>query len=124
MLRSLIGFFIAGFGSLSLGSIDPAWGATWPDRVGTAEVQPGEVTRGKLPLSRAVLQRLQEAVDGVSRLLAGGGGGPKLVEGLARRLERAAAEPAAEGAEAPVEGPAPVEPQPQTPPHPGTASAS
>src|SRR5262245_48469231 len=25
-------------------------GATWPDRVGTAEVRPGEVTRGRLPL--------------------------------------------------------------------------
>ena len=28
----------------------PAWCATWPDRVGTAEVRPGEVTRGRLPL--------------------------------------------------------------------------
>ena len=27
-----------------------ARGATWPDRVGTAEVRPGEVTRGRLPL--------------------------------------------------------------------------
>jgi uncharacterized protein len=50
MLRSLVGIFIAGFGSLILGPIDPAWGATWPERVGTAEVRPGEVTRGKLPL--------------------------------------------------------------------------
>lgn len=73
------------------------------------------LTRGKLTLSRAVLQRLQEAIDGVSRLLAGGGG-PKLVEDLARRLERAAAEPAAEGAEAPVEGPAPTAPAPAAPP--------
>ena len=31
-------------------SADPARGATWPDRVGTAEVRPGEVTRGRLPL--------------------------------------------------------------------------
>jgi predicted deacylase len=29
---------------------DQAQGATWPDRVGTAEVRPGEVTRGRLPL--------------------------------------------------------------------------
>ncbi len=28
----------------------PALGATWPERVGTAEVRPGEVTRGRLPL--------------------------------------------------------------------------
>ena len=27
-----------------------AWGATWPERVGTAEVHRGEVTRGRLPL--------------------------------------------------------------------------
>ena len=27
-----------------------AWSASWPDRVGTAEVRPGEVTRGKLSL--------------------------------------------------------------------------
>jgi len=31
-------------------SPNPARGATWPDRVGTAEVRPGEVTRGRLPL--------------------------------------------------------------------------
>ena len=31
-------------------SADRAQGATWPDRVGTAEVRPGEVTRGRLPL--------------------------------------------------------------------------
>ena len=39
----------------STGSILSLWangarGATWPDRVGTAEVRPGEVTRGRLPL--------------------------------------------------------------------------
>ncbi len=28
----------------------PASAATWPERVGTAEVRPGEVTRGRLPL--------------------------------------------------------------------------
>jgi predicted deacylase len=28
----------------------PLRGATWPDRVGTAAVRPGEVTRGRLPL--------------------------------------------------------------------------
>jgi predicted deacylase len=31
-------------------SAKAAPGATWPDRVGSAEVRPGEVTRGKLPL--------------------------------------------------------------------------
>ncbi|MGB5131222.1 MAG: succinylglutamate desuccinylase/aspartoacylase family protein [Steroidobacteraceae bacterium] len=31
-------------------SADRAQGATWPDRIGTAEVRPGEVTRGRLPL--------------------------------------------------------------------------
>ena len=36
--------------ALVLGPMDAAWSATWPDRVGTAEVRPGEVTRGKLPL--------------------------------------------------------------------------
>ena len=50
MFRSHFGVLIGGFGSLILASICPAWGATWPDRVGTAEVRPGEVTRGKLPL--------------------------------------------------------------------------
>jgi uncharacterized protein len=37
-------FFLLAF------SADQAQGATWPDRVGTAEVRPGEVTRGRLPL--------------------------------------------------------------------------
>ena len=41
---------IAGLGSLVLCSMGAAWGATWPDRVGTAEVRPGTVTRGRLPL--------------------------------------------------------------------------
>jgi hypothetical protein len=31
-------------------SVNQALGATWPERVGTAEVRPGEVTRGRLPL--------------------------------------------------------------------------
>jgi len=31
-------------------SANQARGATWPDRVGTADVRPGEVTRGRLPL--------------------------------------------------------------------------
>ena len=31
-------------------SADRTQAATWPDRVGTAEVRPGEVTRGRLPL--------------------------------------------------------------------------
>ncbi len=35
---------------LALLPVATARGATWPDRVGTAEVRPGEVTRGKLPL--------------------------------------------------------------------------
>jgi len=49
MFRPLIGV-VAGFSTLILVSIEPAWAATWPDRVGTAEVKPGEVTRGRLPL--------------------------------------------------------------------------
>jgi len=55
------------------------------------------LTRGHLPLTRTVLQKLHEAMDGLSRLLTGGGG-VRLVEDLARRLERAAAEPTVEGA--------------------------
>lgn len=31
-------------------SVNQALGATWPKRVGTAEVRPGEVTRGRLTL--------------------------------------------------------------------------
>ena len=55
------------------------------------------LTRGHLPLTRTVLQQLNEAMEGLSRLLTGGGG-VGLVEDLARRLERAAAEPTVEGA--------------------------
>ncbi|MBM3855411.1 MAG: hypothetical protein FJ399_20030, partial [Verrucomicrobia bacterium] len=36
--------------ALSLLSVEPAGAATWPERVGTAEVRPGEATRGRLPL--------------------------------------------------------------------------
>ncbi len=39
---------IFGLVSCLIGS--PAAAASWPDRVGTAEVRPGEVTRGRLPL--------------------------------------------------------------------------
>ena len=35
---------------LAFSAADYARGATWPERVGTAEVRPGEVTRGRLPL--------------------------------------------------------------------------
>ena len=49
MFRPLIGV-VAGFSTLILVSIEPAWAAAWPDRVGTAEVIPGQVTRGRLPL--------------------------------------------------------------------------
>ncbi len=74
----------------------------------------GRLTRGHLPLSRVVVQRLQEAVDGVGRLLTGGAG-PNLVEELARHLEQAAAVPAAEGTEAPLEAPASATPTPAGP---------
>ena len=47
MPQSIVRILIAGFVSVV---ICPAWGATWPDRVGTAEVRPGEITRGRLPL--------------------------------------------------------------------------
>jgi len=61
------------------------------------------ITRGQLPLARPVLSLLQEATDGVARLLAGSGD-PSTVSELVRRLERAAAAPAAE-AEEPAEAP-------------------
>jgi len=35
---------------MTLASVAAASGATWPDHVGTAAVQPGKVTRGRLPL--------------------------------------------------------------------------
>jgi two-component system chemotaxis sensor kinase CheA len=46
------------------------------------------VTRGQLPLSRPLLRRLQETVDGVARLLAPGGA-PVVVRELIDRLEHA-----------------------------------
>lgn len=49
MFRSPAGVILA-FGSWVLVPTTPASAATWPDRVGTAEVRPGEVTRGRLPL--------------------------------------------------------------------------
>ncbi|MBI1724561.1 MAG: Hpt domain-containing protein, partial [Candidatus Tectomicrobia bacterium] len=62
------------------------------------EVVLSRVTRGQLVLSRPILNRLQEAVDGVARLLAGSGA-PGAVRDLIDRLERSAAEPAPEAAE-------------------------
>ena len=62
-------------------------------------------TRGQLVLSRPILNRLQEAVDGVARLLAGSGA-PGTVRDLIDRLERATAEPQAEAPE-PVPSPIP-----------------
>jgi len=49
------------------------------------------ITRGHLALSRPILDRLHEAVDGVARLLVGGEGRPAVTE-LVRRLEQAASE--------------------------------
>jgi two-component system chemotaxis sensor kinase CheA len=75
-----------------------------------------QLTRGKLQLSRPILDRLQEALDGVARLLAGTGE-PAAVRELLGRLERAAAEPVRQAPErvaapvAPAEAPAaPVAP--------------
>jgi len=62
------------------------------------------VTRGQLALSRPILNGLQEAVDAVARLLAGGGP-PAAPSDLIDRLERAAGEPARGTAE-PVQAPA------------------
>jgi predicted deacylase len=50
MSRSLGPALTASVGALALCSIHPAWGAPWPERIGTAEVQRGAVTRGRLPL--------------------------------------------------------------------------
>ncbi len=67
-----------------------------------------QLTRGQLRLSRQIINRLQEGVDGVARLLAGSGE-PGAVRELVGRLERAAAEPVREAPE-PVEAPvAPAE---------------
>ncbi|MBI3456963.1 MAG: response regulator [Candidatus Rokubacteria bacterium] len=62
------------------------------------------ITRGQLALSRLLVSRLQEAVDGVTRLVTGNGA-PITTREVISRLERAAAEPeahAAGPAEAPV----------------------
>lgn len=50
MARPPKAIFVAGLFALVCGPMDAAWSATWPDRVGTAEVRPGEMTRGKLAL--------------------------------------------------------------------------
>ncbi len=57
------------------------------------------VTRGQLPLSRPLLGRLREAVDGVARLLAPGKP-PVTVRELVDGLEQAAAESSSAGPEA------------------------
>jgi two-component system chemotaxis sensor kinase CheA len=70
-----------------------------------------QLTRGTRRLSRQILDRLQEGIDGVGRLLAGTGE-PAAVRELRSRLERAAAEPVREAPEpaaapgAPAEAPA------------------
>jgi two-component system chemotaxis sensor kinase CheA len=67
-----------------------------------------QLTRGTLRLSRPILDRLQEGIDGVARLLTGTGE-PVAVRDLRGRLERVAAEPVPEAPE-PVEAPlAPTE---------------
>jgi two-component system chemotaxis sensor kinase CheA len=50
------------------------------------------ITRGQVVLSRPMLQHFREAVDGVARLVAGGGA-PSAMRELIERLERAVAEP-------------------------------
>jgi two-component system chemotaxis sensor kinase CheA len=57
------------------------------------------ITQDRLRLTRPILARLQEATDGVARLLAGGEGRP-VIEEVIERLEGAATEPAP-GAEEP-----------------------
>ena len=61
------------------------------------------ITRGHLTLSLPILNCLQEAVDGVARLLAGGEA-PAVVRELISRLAQAVAQPEAETRE-PVEAP-------------------
>ncbi len=70
------------------------------------------VTRDQLALSRPLLNRLQEAVDGVAGLLAGGGARAAVSE-LIGHLERAA-EHTAEAAD-PVEAPVPLAEAPAGP---------
>ncbi|MBI3007495.1 MAG: response regulator [candidate division NC10 bacterium] len=71
------------------------------------------ITRGHLALSRPILNCLQEAADGVARLLAGGADRGSVSE-LIGRLERAATAPGAEAGE-PAEAP---ERSPEAPPGP------
>ena len=70
------------------------------------------ITRGQLVLSQPILNHLQEAVDGVARLLAGSGN-PSAVSEMIGRLERAA------GAAEPVESPRPPAEPPAGPAAPG-----
>ncbi|MCM2256357.1 MAG: response regulator [Vicinamibacteria bacterium] len=63
--------------------------------------------RGQLPLTRSALDRLLEAVDGLTRLLSGAAG--ERVDEPAHRLERQATAPATSSPEAPSDaGPAPL----------------
>lgn len=80
-----------------------------------------QLTRGKLRLSRQILDRLQEGLDGVARLLAGTGE-PAAVRELLGRLERAAAEPVREAPE-PVEAPVAPAEAPAAPVAPGLPRA-
>jgi predicted deacylase len=50
MIRKIRVAVLAAFSLPALFGIEPASGAPWPDRVGTAEVRAGELTRGRLPL--------------------------------------------------------------------------
>ena len=77
------------------------------------------LARGQLKLSREVLRRLQEAVDGTARLLAGGEPvGSR--DDLVGRLQRAAAHPGAE-AEPRIDAP-PAAPPARVPPVPPSAA--
>jgi two-component system chemotaxis sensor kinase CheA len=80
-----------------------------------------QLTRGTRRLSRQILDRLQEGLDGVARLLARTGE-PGAVRELLGRLERAAAEPVGEAPE-PVAAPVTVAEAPATPVAPGLPRA-
>lgn len=60
------------------------------------------ITHGRLALTRPILDVIQQAVDGVARLLAGGEG-RSAVGALSARLAQVTAQPAAEPMEAPVD---------------------
>lgn len=60
-----------------------------------------DLKRGQLPLDRSALDRLQEAVDGLTRLLSGGGGARQDEPG--HRLDRQATAPATASREAPAD---------------------